>query len=69
MKPSRYSLSSRRCPPSFDPNSFKDPQYDLLTEIINQVNEEHGNNLTEEDRLDLSRLSKKLDDDPELKNL
>ena len=36
------------------------------TEIINQVNNTYGVNLTEEDRLDLSRLSKRLIEDPEV---
>jgi type I restriction enzyme R subunit len=43
-----------------------EPEYDFLSEIINQVNNTYGVNLTEEDKLDLSRLSKRLIDDPEV---
>ena len=35
-------------------------EYDFLSEIINQVNNVYGITLTEEDRLDLSRLTKRL---------
>tara|TARA_Y100001968_G_scaffold84523_1_gene75650 strand:- start:308 stop:3244 length:2937 start_codon:yes stop_codon:yes gene_type:complete len=54
-------------PPRFDPSSFQEPEYDLLSEIIKQVNIQHGHNLTEEDRIDLSRLSEKLDNDLDVK--
>jgi len=37
-----------------------------LSEIINQVNTTYGVNLTEEDKIDLSRLSKRLVEDPEV---
>ena len=53
-------------PPKFDSSSFQEPEYDLLSEIINQVNNTYGVNLTEEDRLDLSRLSKRLIEDNEI---
>jgi len=54
-------------PPSFDPSTFQEPEYELLSEIIKQVNNEYGSNLTPEDQIDLSRISKKLDIDPEVK--
>ncbi|URQ86303.1 type I restriction endonuclease subunit R [Pseudoalteromonas sp. SCSIO 43088] len=53
-------------PPDFGSGSVIEPEFDLLSEIINQVNTTYGVNLTEEDRLDLSRLSKRLIDDPEV---
>ena len=53
-------------PPEFDSSAFQEPEYDLLSEIINQVNNTYGVNLTEEDRLDLSRLSKRLIEDNEI---
>lgn len=53
-------------PPEFVSTGVTEPEYDFLSEIINQVNTTYGVNLTEEDRLDLSRLSKRLIDDPEV---
>ena len=53
-------------PPEFVSTGVMEPEYDFLSEIINQVNTTYGVNLTEEDRLDLSRLSKRLIDDPEV---
>lgn len=53
-------------PPEFVTTGVMEPEYDFLSEIINQVNTTYGVNLTEEDRLDLSRLSKRLIDDPEV---
>jgi type I restriction enzyme R subunit len=53
-------------PPEFVSTGVMEPEYDFLSEIINQVNNTYGVNLTEEDRLDLSRLSKRLIDDPEV---
>ena len=53
-------------PPEFDSTGVQEPDYDFLSEIINQVNNTYGVNLTEEDRLDLSRLSKRLIEDPEV---
>ena len=51
-------------PPDFDTAVVQEPEYDYLSEIIKQVNLKHGINLTEEDKLDLSRLSKRLSDNP-----
>ena len=53
-------------PPEFISTGVMEPEYDFLSEIINQVNNTYGVNLTEEDKLDLSRLSKRLIDDPEV---
>jgi type I restriction enzyme R subunit len=53
-------------PPEFVTTGVTEPEYDFLSEIINQVNNTYGVNLTEEDKLDLSRLSKRLIDDPEV---
>jgi len=53
-------------PPEFVTTGVTEPEYDFLSEIINQVNNTYGVDLTEEDRLDLSRLSKRLIDDPEV---
>ncbi len=53
-------------PPEFVTTGLIEPDYDFLSEIINQVNNTYGVNLTEEDKLDLSRLSKRLIDDPEV---
>ena len=53
-------------PPDFETMGIQEPEYDFLSEIINQVNNTYGVNLTDEDRLDLSRLSKRLMDDPEV---
>ena len=53
-------------PPEFDSTGVEEPEYDFLSEIINQVNTTYVVNLTEEDKLDLSRLSKKLIEDPEV---
>lgn len=53
-------------PPEFVSTGVMEPEYDFLSEIINQVNNTYGVNLTEEDRLDLSRLSKRLIEDPEV---
>lgn len=53
-------------PPDFDATSVQEPDYDFLSEIINQVNNTYGVNLTEEDKLDLSRLSKRLIEDLEV---
>ena len=53
-------------PPEFESSGVQEPEYDFLSEIINQVNNTYGVNLTEEDRLDLSRLSNRLIEDPEV---
>jgi type I restriction enzyme R subunit len=47
-------------PPSFETGAQVEPIVDLLSEIISQVNKVYGVNLTEEDKLDLSNLNKRL---------
>jgi type I restriction enzyme R subunit len=47
-------------PPSFDTGSQVEHIIDLLSEIISQVNKVYGVNLTEEDKLDLLNLNKRL---------
>jgi type I restriction enzyme R subunit len=47
-------------PPSFESGTQVEPVVDLLSEIISQVNKVYGVNLTEEDKLDLSNLNKRL---------
>ena len=53
-------------PPSFEGGATQEPEYDFLSEIISQVNTTYGVNLTEEDKIDLSRLSQRLVEDPEV---
>ena len=53
-------------PPEFDSSGVQEPEYDFLSEIINQVNNVYGVTLTEEDRLDLSRLTKRLVENNEI---
>ncbi len=53
-------------PPSFGGKDPKEPEKDLLSEIIGQVNRTYGVNITEEDKVDLDRLKKRLVDDPEV---
>jgi type I restriction enzyme R subunit len=47
-------------PPSFETGAQVEPNIDLLSEIITQINKVYGVNLTEEDKLDLSNLNKRL---------
>lgn len=47
-------------PPSFEGGSQVEPVTDLLSEIISQINKVYGVNLTEEDKLDLLNLNKRL---------
>jgi type I restriction enzyme R subunit len=54
-------------PLKFESGEIVDPVYDFLSEIINEVNNSYGVNLTDEDRVDLSRLSDKLKSNPEIK--
>ncbi len=53
-------------PPEFEGGATSEPEFDLLSEIITQVNRVYGVNLTEEDRLNLSRLRQRLNDDDEV---
>ena len=54
-------------PPELENSIVAEPEFDLLSEIINRVNNRYGINLTEEDRMDLSHLNKELLEDPEVK--
>lgn len=53
-------------PPEFEGGGMVEPEFDLLSEIIMQVNKTHGVNLTDEDKLNLSRLNKRLNESPEV---
>ena len=56
-------------PPSFDGSTLTEPEFDLLSEIINQVNQTYGVDLTDEDRVDLDRLRKKLIENKEIEQV
>ena len=43
-----------------------EPVLDLLSEIINQVNNTYGVNLTDDDKIDIERLRNRLVTDPEI---
>ena len=53
-------------PRDFESGQLTEPETDLLSEIINQVNNTYGVNLTEEDKVDLSHLSTCLIESPEI---
>ena len=53
-------------PVKFDGSGLIEPEYDFLSEIINQINTTFGVNLNEEDKIDLTRLKKRLEDNPEI---
>ena len=53
--------------PGFETTGVQEPEYDLLSEIIKQANKIYGANLTEEDKLDLSRLNKRLVEDSKVR--
>ena len=53
-------------PPTFAPGTKPEDELGILSEIIGQVNNTYGVNLTDEDRIDLSRLKKKLDENPDV---
>lgn len=53
-------------PPEFVTTGITEPGYNFLSEIINQVNNTYGVNFTEEDCLNLSRLSKRFIEDSEV---
>jgi len=44
-------------PPTFIPTLNSEPDFNFLSEIINQVNDIYGSELTEEDRIDISIFS------------
>jgi type I restriction enzyme R subunit len=53
-------------PPTFGAGGVGEPEHDLLSKIIAEVNTKYGVNLTEDDRVDLSRLQKRLVENPEV---
>ena len=53
-------------PPEFVSTGAMEPEYDFLSDLIHQVNQTYGVTLTEVDRLDCSRWSKRLNHDPEV---
>ena len=53
-------------PPGFEGIKVVEPEYNLLSEIIKKVNNTYGNNLTDEDKVDLSRLNQRLIENPEI---
>ena len=54
-------------PPRFGTGGDQEPEYDLLSELIDQVNRTYGGNLNEEDKVQLNRLNEKLELDEEVK--
>ena len=50
-------------PPEFEEMDWSEPARDTLAEIVKQVNERYGLNLTEDDRLNLERVEKGLSED------
>lgn len=54
-------------PLEFDILPVKDPITDLLSEIIKQLNERYGLNLTEDDKLNMERVRKGLDEDEDVR--
>ncbi len=53
-------------PGTFGAGQLAEPELDLLSEIIYQLNNKFGTNLTEDDQLDLSRLHRKLNKAPKV---
>lgn len=53
-------------PPDFGGATPVDPILDLLSEIINQVNNTYGVNLTDDDKVDIERLKERMSSDPNL---
>jgi type I restriction enzyme R subunit len=53
-------------PPTFGTGGVKEPEHDLLSKIVADVNTKYGVNLTEDDRIDLSRLHQRLVENPEV---
>ena len=53
-------------PPTFGGGDVVEPVLDLLSEIINQINNTFGVNLTDDDKIDIERLRNRLVTDPEI---
>ena len=54
-------------PPGFEGSGATEPEYDFLSEIINQINDLYGVNITEEDKVDVLRIKKRIVDSQEIK--
>jgi len=59
-------IDSVLTPPSFDAGGVVEPEFDFLSDLINQINSKYGVNLTEDDRVDIDRLKKRLETDTEI---
>ena len=53
-------------PPTFSTGGDQPTEYDLLSELIKQVNSTYGSNLNDEDKVELERLNEKLKTDEEV---
>ncbi len=54
-------------PPEFDEFQSEEPERDSLSEIVRQVNERYGLNLTEDDKLNIERVQSRLERDSEVR--
>ena len=54
-------------PPDFGASTHGEPERDLLSEIIKQVNQSYGLNLTDDDKLNLERVRNRLHEDSEVR--
>ena len=54
-------------PPSFSPGGVEETKYDLLSDLIIQVNQTYGGMLNDEDKVQLARFNEKLELDEEVK--
>ena len=54
-------------PPTFSTGGDQPTDYELLSELIKQVNSTYGSNLNDEDKVELERLNEKLKTDEEVK--
>ena len=64
-----YALAPRDAaldPSDFETSGVAEPEYDWLSEIIHQVNSTYGFNLTDEDKVAISRVKKSLDENSEI---
>ena len=53
-------------PPEFEGGGVMEPEYDFLSEIINQINNTYGVNMTDEDKVDLTQLKRRLVENSEI---
>ena len=64
-----YELAPRDAaldPSDFETGGVAEPEYDWLSEIIHQVNSTYGFNLTDEDKVAISKVKKSLDENSEI---